>query len=775
MKKQVLVWLLAFGLVGFLVGCGGGNETSSTTPDQTTTNQNDQTSSQDESTSDTTDSTSTDNTSTDESTADNTADNTSDTSTDSTSSDETSSTDSSTDSSMSGDSSDFEDPYANINVDPAAEAANRDDHLSLSDGTFLSIPFTELPRYFLPNATEGTWESTISNLVFEFLMQTNATLENIPGIATSEWDPDTLTYTFHMRPGVKFHDGEELQCDDVMFSYRAWTHPQYPGVRFGNFENIVGAYDHRNSIFERLEMSDALISTLNAQGALPAEITQAYSDYGIDMSDAGNVMMMMDENGEAIENSWSFTAGGKEYYIRVHEGDIALRLAQGIETAWPIEGLNCVDNHTFQVTLDSVQRTFIPYAVASSGIMPQHIFEPYFEENGFDKMQGSELEFYEKGMLIGTGPYKFAEWNEGNYVKIVRNDDYWQSRNTLIASQTPLGGVEEIYFLFTPDQQAQFERLQAGEVDVLDTRPAVNQYFDLQKQPDRFNTYEYPQLVYDYFHWNLRNPLFKDVNVRKAMCYALDRQEMVDQVLQGMGEVANGPSHPLRWDWDETLREVHPSFDINMTIELMEGAGWTIEKNADGTIKDGAFWTKTDENGDTTVMEFEIATNQGNNRRTDYMVMMVEMFEEAGFKATTRVIPTNSFYNDYLDGSFKFETAIAGWRMGTDPDGTSVWHSKSIGTAFNWQAYSNPEIDKIIEEGLQYADLDKARPIYQEMNKMLVEDMGYCWLAFMKGTFGTKKDLTNLEPWSPLGPFSNINNWYWDGKGLPATYMEPSN
>ena len=746
MQKKFYSWLLAIGMLVFLAGCGGGEQTSNTdTQPDTTANQNENTNTQDNQTADN---------DTDSSTTDSTATDT-----------DTSTTDTST-------------ADNNTTSADAAALANRDDHLSLSDGTVLRVPFTELPRYFLPNATEGTWESTISGMVFEYLMQSNDNLENIPGIATSEWDPSTLTYSFHLKPGVKFHDGEELQCDDVMFSYKAWTHPDYPGPRFGNFENIVGAYDFRNRIFDRIDLTEELVMALDAQMEVPEAITNAYMAYGIDLTGSGSVEIFTsetDESGAETSQSWQFTnAAGKTYMVKASDEMLTLHLTDGMEIAWPIEGLNCADAYTMEVTLDSVQRTFVPYAVASSGIMPQHIYEPFLDENGFAMMQGAELTLFEEGKLVGTGPYKFAEWNEGNFVKLVRNDDYWQTRTVAVESQYPLGGVEEIYFLFTPDQQAQFERLQANEVDVLDTRPAVNQYFDLQSQTDRFDTYEYSQLVYDYWHWNLRNPLFQNVNVRKAMCHALDRQEMVDQVLQGLGEVANGPTHPLRWDWDDTLREVHPSFDIATTIELMEGAGWTIEKNDDGTIKEDAVWTTMGADGEEILMEFEIATNQGNNRRLDYIIMMVEMLRAAGFNASTRTIPTNSFYNDYLDGSFKFETAVAGWRMGTDPDGTSVWHSKSIGTAFNWHAYSNPAVDAIIEEGLQYEDLSQALPIYQKMNRMLVEDAGYCWLAFMKGTFGSKNEFTNLSPWSPLGPYSNIVNWFVEGKGVAVATASPS-
>jgi ABC-type transport system substrate-binding protein len=79
--------------------------------------------------------------------------------------------------------------------------------------------------------------------------------------------------------------------------------------------------------------------------------------------------------------------------------------------------------------------------------------------------------------------------------------------------------------------------------------------------------------------------------------------------------------------------------------------------------------------------------------------------------------------------------------LGIDPDKTSTWHSKGW-EGFNWQAYSNPEVDQLIEEGLNYVEIEEARPIYQKLNRLIVEDMGYCWLNFQKGTFAAAPLIT---------------------------------
>ena len=540
--------------------------------------------------------------------------------------------------------------------------------------TTIRIAMGAEPRNLLPNNTSGTWESAIGGQLFDGMVQGDNQMYPIPGVAERwEYDEETYTWTFYLRSGVKFHDGVELTADDVVFSFKVICHPDYPGVRFGNFKNIVGA--------------------------------QAYHDGEID-----------------------------------DFGEVAVK---------------ALDRYTVQIQLDSIQATFLAYT-AGSGILPKHIYEPYFEENGYEKQEGATLDLR---YLVGSGPYKFVEWVADQYVKLEKYEDYWNSRENPIATegQVTAAGIDEVYFVMIPDPDAQFLALQAGNIDAMGA--TVDQYFEAEANPD-LEAIRYPYLVYDYLHFNLdeeKTPLFQDVRVRQAIGYAIDRDTMIDQVLRGLGTVCNGPSHPLRWDWDDAIAAAHPNFDVEQTIALMEDAGWAIEKKEDGTITRGAFWTK----GDTT-MEFEIATNYPNPRRADICQILQQQLFDAGFQTTIRILDTNAFYYDYLMGSFKFQTGVAGWRMGSDPDATSLWHSSSYPDSFNWLKYINPELDILIEEGLQYVDYAERKPIYTEIALQLVRDMPYVWLCYQDGTFAARKavGLTGFFPCHPQGWW--INLWQWE-------------
>jgi len=637
-------------------------------------------------------------------------------------------------------------------------------HLQMSAGTSIQIPMTSEPRSLMPNTTSGTWESAVAALLFDGMVTTGPDLRPIPSLARDwEWSEEELTYTFHLREGIQFHDGHELTCEDVMFSFKTVMHPQYSGVRFPNFQSVVGAYEYRNRVLFSTGM-DAT-EALDA-GNVPESFREQFREH--DRALSSDVSVAYNEEDEI----WTINDQGNEVSYPVsprgNQEQLDVQLPEGQTIDWPIPGLACQDDYTFTAELNSVQRTFLPYA-AGTGIMPKHVYEPVLEERGYGSLQGLTRNI-EK--LVGTGPYEFTNWETGQSIELTRNENYWQGRTVERRGQTPMGGIETLYWVVRQDPDSRFSSFRAGEIDVTPT--TVDQHFQLQNGNDSDQaTYTYPELAYEYYHWNLRMAKFQDERVRRAMCYAIDRQQLVERVLRGLGQVANGPSHPIAWDYDPKLREIHPGFDPERTVELMEEAGWTIERNDNGEIPEGAVWTKSTDNGETMEMSIEIAVNQGNQERQRFAVLMQEQLGKVGFDVEVRTLDTNAFYNDYLMGSNDFVTAVAGWRLGTDPDLTSIFHSDSVGSSFNWMAYTeenidkNSDVDALIDEGLNYVSIDEAKPVYQELNRKVVEDMPYCWLVHEEGTFAAYSDVRGLEPFHPQGWYINMPNWYVADSGLP--------
>lgn len=531
------------------------------------------------------------------------------------------------------------------------------------------------PIELLPNNTEGTWESCIGGLVFDGLTNSNNQMQPVPGLAASyEYDDDTLTWTFHLRKGAKFHDGTEVTTDDILFSYKCLMHPDYPGVRFSNVETIVGAEEYRGG-----------------------EIT----DFN----------------------------------------QVAIR---------------ALDPSTIEIQLKEIDATFLSYGAI--GIVPKHVYEPIYEEKGYGVQRGITRDL---GYCIGSGPYKFDEWKVGQYIKVTANEDYWNPRGNPVqkdgAPTTP--GIKEVYWIFIEDSDARFAALKAGDLDF--TGLSVDQYFELADDPN-FVALRAPYLVYDYLCLNLdpeKTLLFQELAVRQAIGYAIDRDTLIEQVLRGVGTKCNGPTHPLRWDYSTAVDEKHPDYDPEKSIELMEGAGWTIQKGGAGNIWPGAVWEKEDPVYGHLEMRFEIATNYGNVRRADILQVLQQQLAAVGFEVSLRVMEVNAFYDVYLQAERDYDTAVAGWRMGSDPDSYSLWHSSEVG-GFNWTAYSDPQVDEWLVEGTQYVTIEERKPIYEEIAVKLVEDLPYIWLCYVDATEGTVPGLKYFYPCHPQGWY--ISMWQWE-------------
>jgi len=549
-----------------------------------------------------------------------------------------------------------------------------DDFSPTPSGSFTLTMGAE-PVEVLPNNTEGTWESCIGGLLFDGLTNGDNQMKPIPGLAESyEYDEETLTWTFNLRKGVKFHDGTEMTADDVVFSYKCVMHPDYPSVRFSNYASVVGAEEYRNG--EITDFSQVAITAVNP--------------------------------------------------------------------------------YTVEIQLKEVDATFISYG--ATGVIPKNVYEPVYEEKGYGVQRGITRDL---GYCYGTGPYKFEEWKVGQYIKLVANEDYWNPRGNPVAKDgNPVtGGIKDLYWVFIEDADARYAALKAGDLDIIAT--TVDQHFELVDDSD-YLALRSPYLVYDYLCLNLdpeKTPLFQEISVRQAIGYAIDRETMAEQVLRGLGTLCNGPTHPLRWDYTAEVDALHPSYDPERSMQLMEAGGWTIEKDSGGNIWPGAVWHKEDPVYGLLEMRFEIATNYGNVRRADILQVLQQQLAAAGFEVSLRVLEVNAFYDNYLQADREFDTAVAGWRMGSDPQSKSLWNCDQVG-GFNWTAYCNPQVDEWQAQASQVVTIEERKPLYEQIAIQLVRDLPYIWLNYIDSTVGTKPGLDYFYPCHPQGWY--INAWQWE-------------
>ncbi|NPC92182.1 peptide-binding protein [Bacillus sp. WMMC1349] len=394
----------------------------------------------------------------------------------------------------------------------------------------------------------------------------------------------------------------------------------------------------------------------------------------------------------------------------------------------PLKSVKKTGKYSVQFKLKYSDPEFYNDALTSFAVLPKHILK----DVPISKL--GEHEFNRKNP-IGTGPFKFKEWKQGQYIKVEAFDDYFNGRPHL----------DSITYKIIPDSNAALSQLKGGDID----------YFVIQAGPDYKTAESFPNvkietdlgLNYSYIGWNQKNKLFKDKKVRQALTHAINRQAIVDQILDGDGKIANIPESPLSWNYPKDHDKFKTfDYDPEKAKKMLKEAGWS-DTNGDGILdKDGKKFS------------FELKTNQGNKIREDLAVVVQEQLKEIGIEVKPRIVEWSALIDQIHPPKWDFDAIILSWSMSTFPDQSSIFHSKESEKGLNNIWYQNKEVDKLFEKAKSLSDREEYKKIYEEIYKRLAEDQPYTFLFYpnyhrampanMKGyTFHPKLDFYKAEEW----------------------------
>jgi peptide/nickel transport system substrate-binding protein len=466
----------------------------------------------------------------------------------------------------------------------------------------------------------------ITGLVFNGLVKYDEQMNLVGELAESfEVSRDCLTAVFHLRKGVKWHDGVELTADDVLFTYEKLKDTRIVTPYSGDFETVKAV-------------------TALDRYAVKVEYKEPY--------------------------------------------------APGLE----IWGL---------------------------GIIPEHLLKDKdLNTDSFNRYP------------IGTGPFRFKEWSSGQKIVLTASDDYFEGRPP----------IDEYIYRIIPDTATMFLELKALKLDFMGLR-AIQ--YRLQTDTGlfrrQFNKFQYPALGYTYLGYNLLNPKFSDIRVRRALSYAIDQQAIIDGVLFGLGRPATGPYIPESWAYNPDVKPYE--YNPDKAKELLAEAGWE-DTNQDGILdKDGQPFT------------FTILTNQGNEERRKTAEIVQQNLKKVGVDVEIRVVEWQAFLHEFVDKK-RFDAIILGWGVGLDPDIYIIWHSsKTNEREFNHVSYNNPKVDALLIEGRQTCDKERRKAIYREVHRLIAEDQPYTFLYYPQALPIVHKRFKGVKP-SPIGIKYNFDKWY---------------
>jgi peptide/nickel transport system substrate-binding protein len=367
-------------------------------------------------------------------------------------------------------------------------------------------------------------------------------------------------------------------------------------------------------------------------------------------------------------------------------------------------------------------------------VLPKHIYEKTLPQDP-SMTRSEEHSRLEDEPVIG-GAYKLARRARGQEFVLERRAEYYMQDGKQVRDKPYFKTVR---FKVIEDRNTALLALKAGRVD---SQMLLAEQWNTQTSGDDF--YERNTKVSGeewtefHFMWNVKTPYFDDKRVRWAMSYAFDYDEMLQTIYHGLYKQSRGEWHENSWMFPKNAPQPLKQ-DLDKTEALLDEAGWKDSDN-DG-VRDKRI------NGQLVPFEFTLLCFNIEDR-VRLCTLMKECLAKVGIVCNVK--PTEFTVLTKLNEEHKFQAAFGGWGSGADPDTSkNIWGTDENR---NYGQYSNPQVDKLFDQGRTEFDRAKRGELYGQIHMLLWEDQPYTWLYHRNSFYGFNKKLRGYN-FSPRGPF----------------------
>lgn len=390
-----------------------------------------------------------------------------------------------------------------------------------------------------------------------------------------------------------------------------------------------------------------------------------------------------------------------------------------------IEDVEALSDHEVRFNFNEVHYANVSRA-AELPVLPEHFYEGR-----------SDREIREsRALLLGTGPYRLRDpeaYDPGSTIQLVRNTRYWGEP----------GPWDRMVYRIMEQEPTQRNAFGSGDIDIYapDPRYHIEMVDDEELNEEKeYHIYESVRSGYQYIAWNQKrggeDTIFADKRVRQAMTMLVDRERIIDDVLEGFGRVATGPFHPLN---DQNADDVEAwPYDPQQAMSLLEQVGFSREGESAPLI---------DPDGE----EFTIELSYPQSELYERIALALrDNFARAGINLELN--PQRwALLLQTLDRR-EFDAISLGWGAGgVESDIEQMFHSRTIEDGDNRNAYSNPEFDQLVEAAHVALDRDERMELWREAHRILHEDQPYTFLFFGKPRLWLDDRIKGVEPMPQLG------------------------
>lgn len=287
----------------------------------------------------------------------------------------------------------------------------------------------------------------------------------------------------------------------------------------------------------------------------------------------------------------------------------------------------------------------------------------------------------------GTGPFVFEEWKSGQVVKLSKNKKYW-------GKEPKVDGVE---FRIIPEDTTRLGMVERGEVHIMDQVP-LNE-IERVEASDSLKLYRNEGLGVEFIGFNVQKTPVNNVALRKAISYAIDQEAILSGVFNNVGLLSNSTMSPKVFGYSDQL--TGPSYDLNKAKQFLKESG----------VSEGTRLTLLTADRAERISLSEVVQSQ---------------LKAIGLEVDIKVLE----YGAYIEANSNQEghLFIGSWGNATgdgDYNQYNLFHSSSQGSSGNYQYYSNPIVDKLLDQARQESDPDKRNEIYAETQQIELDDAAY--------------------------------------------------
>lgn len=315
---------------------------------------------------------------------------------------------------------------------------------------------------------------------------------------------------------------------------------------------------------------------------------------------------------------------------------------------------------------------------------------------------------------VGSGPFRFVRMSPDSQVELARNDQYWGDH----------ARVGRLLFKIVPDTTTRALELRKGSADIAVTSLTAD-IVNTLRQERNLEIEERPGSSVQYLAFNLRDPVLKDVRVRRALAYAIDRKPVLHYLFGDQVRPADSVLPPEHWAYNGDV--THYDHDPAKANALLDEAGYARGKDG---------------------VRFHLAMKTSTEETTRLLAAVLQQqLRQAGIALDIRSFEFATFFSDVMKGQFQFYSLRWVGYSNQDPDiFEDVFHSASFPPRRdNRGFYSNPAVDRLIDDARRTTDQQKRKQLYAELQKLLANDLPYINLWYFDNVVVHSRRVRNLH------------------------------